>query len=157
MNLTITSNFDLSTGCTWLSIPANSKCQGSISMEHTIHSEGSQLMKHSWNKRFQLETRSSLRYYIMLSTEVCLILDRSGRWEGLEAKHWTIQICSNQWLLRLKLRSSHWLIFVNLATGTLAPIAIADDLLNAPKFAEYAYQQFKNSRLEKDQSDAVDY
>lgn len=46
---------------------------------------------------------------------------------------------------------------MNLATGTLVLIAIANDLLNAHKVGEEAYQKCKTNRLEKDQSDAVDF
>ena len=39
---------------------------------------------------------------------------------------------------------------VNIATGAVAPVEIANDLMNAHKVGEDAYQEFKTGRLEKD-------
>ena len=46
---------------------------------------------------------------------------------------------------------------MNLATGSLAPAAIANDLPNAHNIGEEAYHQFKISRLENNQADKVDF
>ena len=65
-----------------------------------------------------------------------------------------IDLAENSWINPFREEQDS---FVNLATGTLAPIAIANDLLHAHTVGEEAYQKFKTSRLEKDQSDAVDF
>jgi len=44
---------------------------------------------------------------------------------------------------------------VNIATGAVAPVEIASDLMNAHKVGKDAYQEFKTGRLEKD--DPVDF